>query len=69
MSQQIAENKQRKSKIALIRCNYCSYVWLARSNTPVLTCSSCRNHVIVRDNIIKTDISENQKQKTGGQIQ
>ena len=54
MAQQVAQSKERKPT-ALIQCNYCNHIWLARSSTPVLTCSACANHVIVRDTTITAD--------------
>jgi predicted RNA-binding Zn-ribbon protein involved in translation (DUF1610 family) len=65
MAQQVSESKQRKPT-GLLQCNYCNHVWLARSTTPVLTCSACGNHIIVRDNTVTTDIFGSQNQKEAG---
>lgn len=71
LAQQVTESKERERKpTALLRCPYDNHIWLTRSASPVLTCSVCGNHVIVRDNTVTTDsFNQNQKQKGSSQNQ
>lgn len=53
---QVEQKQEQKRRGVLVKCNFCRYIWLCRTNLSFATCSACRNHVKVQYNTVTSDV-------------